>query len=279
MKTFTPLQFIGCMLISLLSYTSIAQNYSFTLVQNSDYNFTISAVSQFDSGSFQPITQSYGFVLVLPDGISITVDNVLPTGASETVTSIPGTNVAALDPSMSDKDLFLITTDTSGALFNAHADGTTIPLITITVNGNPSTGEIRILDNNSILASHPAINGSLDAFIQVDVTDDSTVNFNNEFDKLNGDEAFSFETLSTETPETFIADVTLFPNPAKDEVTILSEHTIINYAEIFNIHGQRIMKVDNPLSAIDVSQLESAVYLVKIYSETGANKTIKLIKE
>nr|WP_321236143.1 T9SS type A sorting domain-containing protein [uncultured Psychroserpens sp.] len=278
MKNFTPLKMMVIFMMCLLSYGTNAQNYDFTLVQNSSYNFTVAAVSKFDSGSFQPITQSYGFVLVVPDGVTITLDEVLPSGTSETVTAIQGTNVAALDSNMSDKDLFLITTDTSGATFNAHSDAATIPLVTLAVNGNPTSGEIRLLANDSDLASHPAINGSLDAFIQVDITDDSAVNFSNEFNVLSGAEAYSFDTLSVET-ETEISDVIIYPNPAQTEINISASNIVIDQVEVFNVAGKRVMLVKNQLQKIDISQLQSALYFVKLRSITGTSNTIKLVKE
>ncbi|WP_298895600.1 T9SS type A sorting domain-containing protein [uncultured Psychroserpens sp.] len=278
MKQITPLKMIVVLIMSMLSTKSISQNYDFTLIQNSNYNFTVAAVSQFDSGSFQPITQSYGFVLVLPDGISITVDQALPAGTSETVTPIPGTNVAGLDASMADKELFLITTDTSGGTLSPHGNGVIIPLVTITVNGTPTSGEIRLLENDSNLASHPALNGSLDAFMQIDVTDDATVNFSNEFNIVSGTMAFSFDTLSIETV-TEDLDISLYPNPAQHEITIVSTNIIINQVEIYNVNGKMVMLIDNQFQKIDISQLQSALYFVKLYSNSGKYKMIKLLKK
>ncbi|WP_422107136.1 T9SS type A sorting domain-containing protein [Winogradskyella sp.] len=183
--------------ILLLGHLGFAQNYNFDLVQNSTYNFTVSAVAQFDSGGFAPITQSYGFTLVVPDGITITVDTVLPTGTTENINLIPGDTpfVVGIDPTMADKELYLITTDTQGRTISAHANGAVIPLVTLTVNGAPTSGEIRILDNNSTLANGLGV--ALDTFFQVDVVDDSTVSFNNEFNVLGSTPAVSFAMSTT----------------------------------------------------------------------------------
>ena len=278
MKSKTPFTMVSVFMMS--AFTINAQNYNFTLIQNSDYNFTVAAVSEFDSGSFQPITQSYGFTLVLPDGITITLDEVLPAGTNETVTAIPGGNVAGIDATMADKELYLITTDTAGQPISTHGNGELIPLVTLTVNGDPSTGEIRLLDNASTLASAPALNGALDAFFQVDVTDDSTVNFNNEFNMLSGIAAISFDTLSVEdleTPE--LTGVSLYPNPAKDEVQIQANGHTITKLEVFDINGKRVLATDTVLARLDVRGLESAMYLVKLYDDSGAATTVKLVKE
>ncbi|MCD2259448.1 T9SS type A sorting domain-containing protein [Psychroserpens luteolus] len=278
MKPITPLKMIVILTLTMLSTKSRSQNYDFALIQNSDYNFTLAAVSQFDSGSFEPRTQSYGFVLVLPDGFTITVDQVLPSGTNETVTPIPGTNVAGLDASMADKDLFLITTDTSGGTLSAHGSGETIPLVTFTVNGAPTSGEIRLLENDSNLASHPAINGALDAFIQADITDDATVNFTNEFNMVSGTNAYSFETLSTEEIDAEILNISLYPNPAKDEVYIKGNTNDLSGIELYDINGKQVLVQTHSFERIDISQLESGVYLVKLKSIAASSKTIKLVK-
>ncbi|WP_422107135.1 T9SS type A sorting domain-containing protein [Winogradskyella sp.] len=277
MKTTTLNRFMSVLLV-ILSCSLGAQNYNFTLVDNGNYSYTIAAESLFDSGGFAPVTQSYGFVLVVPDGVTITLNEVLPSGTSETVTPIPGSNVAGIDPSMSDKDLFLVTTDTAGRTISAHANAAVIPLVTLTVNGNPTSGEIRLLSNSSTLASAPAINGSLDAFFQIDITDDSTVNFTNEYNMLGSTAAINFGTLSIDDAEIGPNSLVLYPNPADQEINIRSKGLMIETVEIFELNGKRVIKVDRPLGAIDVSQLESATYLVIIQTDKG-NTIKKLVKE
>jgi len=73
------------------------------------------------------------------------------------VSPIPGANVAGFDPSMADTNLYLITTDTSGTPCAAHRNGETINLVSFTVNGMPTTGELTGLDNNSTLAMAPGL--------------------------------------------------------------------------------------------------------------------------
>ncbi len=278
MKTLTSLKTaIAILLMSFMFQSINAQAYNFTLIKNSDFNYTIAAVSNIDSGTFQPITQSYGFTLVFPDGVTISVDNYFPAGTNGTITPIAGTAVVGIDPSMTDKDLFLITTDAPALTFNAHTIGTVIPLVTLTVIGDPVLGEIRILDNESTLASSAAINGSLDAFIQVDVIDNGTFAFTNEFNQLSGDVSFSFDgTLSIPTVE--FSEFSLYPNPASDSVFIKGNLSELTKVEIYNINNQLVKTLTSKLDQIDISNLESAVYLVKLYNDAGS-KTMKLIKK
>ncbi|MEM9679374.1 MAG: T9SS type A sorting domain-containing protein [Bacteroidota bacterium] len=276
MKTSTPLKLFIVLMMSTL--TTGAQNYDFTLIQNSQYNYTIAAVSQFDSGSYQPLTQSYGFTLVLPDGAGITIDEVLPAGTNETVTPFAGTSVVAFDPTMADKDLFLVTTDTQGNAIASHGNGQVIPLITLTVTGAPPSGEIRLLDNGSTLASAAPLNGALDSFFQVDIIDDATITFNNEFNALTGDAAFDFAVLSVGPLPEEAQELSLYPNPAKDTVAITGDTSKLDLVEIYSINGQLVKTITNKLEAIDIEELEAAMYMVKLYSGNNT-ATLKLIKE
>ncbi len=68
------------------------------------------------------------------------------------------------------------------------------------------------------------------------------------------------------------------PNPAKDMVTITSKTETITHVEIFNILGQKVMdqKFAESLSEnIDISKLQSAMYLMKINSTTTKRLLIK----
>jgi len=281
MKTLTSLKTaLVILLISFMSQNVNAQAYDFTLIQNSQFNYTIAAVSNFDSGAFAPFMQSYGFVLVFPDGVTISVDNYFSTDTDGMTTPIDGAALAGLDSNLidyADNDLVLITASAPAITFNPHTVGAMIPLVTLTVIGDPVLGEIRVLDNESTLANSPlpAINGALDAFIQIDVIDDGTFAFTNEFNQLTGDVSFGFATLSIPTVE--LSAFSLYPNPASNYVNIKGSIIDLKKIDIFNINGQLVKTVTSNLDQIDISNLESAVYFVKLYSDTSS-KTMKLVK-
>lgn len=68
-----------------------------------------------------------------------------------------------------------------------------------------------------------------------------------------------------------ISNFAVYPNPAKDLVTITSKTEPFAKVEIFNILGQRVMDLNfaNSLTEnIDVSKLESGMYVMKINSNT-----------
>lgn len=264
--------------ICLASMRLSAQNYNFSLENNGNYGFTISAESLFDSATFMPITQSYGFVIVVPDGVTITIDQVLPLGTAHTVTEIQGSNVSAIDASMADKDLFLVVTDTAGRTISAHPNASVIPLVAITVNGNPTSGEIRILDNASVLASSAAINGALDAFFQVDIIDDSTTAFTNEYNMIGTNPAWSFNALSIDQSTPLENSVILYPNPARDKLNIKAYGPSIESVEIFDTNGKLVGNTHYSGNAIDIGMLDAATYMVLIKTDRG-KLTKKLVKD
>ncbi|PWK18580.1 T9SS type A sorting domain-containing protein [Xanthomarina spongicola] len=274
MKNFTYLSLI--FLTSLFSTQVYAQDgYSYTLIHDDGYNFTVAAVPNYDSGTFTPITESYGFVIVLPDGITATFNEYLPTGTSGTPTALDGAAVSGLDPSMADKDLYLITTVTNAATFAAHTAGTVIPLVSLTVNGGPTSGEISILSNDSalVLAYSP-----LESFMQVDVVDDGTVVFGNGIlagTGLTGNTSFMFSTLTVEQVVLEDNTITIYPNPASDYITIISN--LSSTYMLIDINGKEIFSgsVINGQSTIDLSKLNSGIYF--IHFKNDSNITIKKI--
>ena len=72
---------------------------------------------------------------------------------------------------------------------------------------------------------------------------------------------------------------TLYPNPAKDVLNIQAKQDLtINSIEIYNQLGQIVMASTNTLNAIDVSNLASGTYFVKINTQKGS-ANVKFVKE
>ncbi|MCB0453468.1 MAG: choice-of-anchor B family protein [Aequorivita sp.] len=73
------------------------------------------------------------------------------------------------------------------------------------------------------------------------------------------------------TNDNSISDFIIAPNPAKEVVTINSKTEPLTKVEIFNILGQKVMDLnfaDSLIENIDISKLQSGMYLVKINSTT-----------
>ena len=68
----------------------------------------------------------------------------------------------------------------------------------------------------------------------------------------------------------------VYPNPVNDILSI-SYRGNINTVQIFDLTGKKVLQVKDPTMTIDVSQLKSSIYFVKIYTDKGVS-TKKLIK-
>ncbi len=84
--------------------------------------------------------------------------------------------------------------------------------------------------------------------------------------------------LST-TDFDFGTHFTLYPNPVKDVLNFQSkDNTSINSIEIYNTLGQIVLAVPNAISTVDVSNLQSGNYFVKVHTDLGVSNT-KFIKK
>lgn len=70
--------------------------------------------------------------------------------------------------------------------------------------------------------------------------------------------------------------VNLYPNPAKDQITIQASENI-RLVKIYNIAGELVLAPENT-NAVNVQDLKAGVYMISIETET-ALKHVKLIKE
>ncbi len=79
----------------------------------------------------------------------------------------------------------------------------------------------------------------------------------------------------------FLSELTIYPNPTTELFTISSEILDLDKfkIQIFNILGKKVLEKVNPNSRkVDISLLESGVYMLKISNE-NQHKTLKLIKK
>ena len=77
----------------------------------------------------------------------------------------------------------------------------------------------------------------------------------------------------------FRTHFTLYPNPVKDVLNFQSkDNTTINSIEIYNTLGQVVLAIPNAISTVDVSNLQSGNYFVKVNTDLGVSNT-KFIKE
>jgi hypothetical protein len=262
-----------CTAFALFSSKANAQDgYTYSLQHNTGYTFTVEVVPNASANNFATSVQSYGFTIILPDGVTIDTGAITSLGGSAGATFFDGTNVA-----MPTIDGYLITeTLGSPASLTAPSAGTNSTIITFTVNGSPTAGDMYILENNSALANTVT---PLKSFMQADMIDNAMAEFVNVVDPnaaaVTAPSTFDFMTLSTDEVE--LTGVNVYPNPVKNVATITGVADIQSI-EVTNINGQRVLNNVSNLSTIDMTSLQTGIYFAKITAAAGS-KTVKLIKE
>ena len=155
--------------LGLFSSLISAQNvYTYTLIDNGNYNYSIAAVA--DAGGTNEITevQSHGYTILLPDGITITIQSSL--GSTPSETDISAANITIGDPAITNTHGYLITETLSSTINLPNLPATGLPntMVTFQVNGTPTVGDISIVANNSTLGG--AFGGALKAYMSADTT-------------------------------------------------------------------------------------------------------------
>lgn len=74
--------------------------------------------------------------------------------------------------------------------------------------------------------------------------------------------------LSNPLENNINSQINLFPNPVNNVFFIDSEEVIVKL-EIFNLSGSLVYAKDGDFSEVDVSDLQSAMYLIKIETDSG----------
>jgi len=252
------------LVFTLFSNNLNAQDgYSYTLVNNGSYSFSISAVPNSSSSNFETSVQSYGFTIILPDGVTADITSSFGNGAGATFFS--GTDVG--QPTI---DGYLIVEVLAGPLpLPAPSLETIFPMVTIQVNGSPTTGEIYLLANNSSLATNVT---PLKSFMSADVVDDDMFLFPPVVDAvgsgLSGITSYSFDTLSIEN--ILLENISIYPNPAANTFYIqgLMETTSVS---IYDISGKMMMtQATSSNQAIAIDTLASGIYMVSIKNNNGS---------
>ena len=265
--------FILSFTLLLVSQLKAQDGYTYTLMHNGGYSFTVQAVPNASANNFATSVQSYGFTIILPDGVTIDTGAATSLGSGAGATFFDGTNVA-----MPTIDGYLITeTLGSPAALPAPSAATNTNIYTFTVNGSPTAGEMKVLENNSALANTVT---PLKSFMQADMIDNGMAEFVNVVDPnaaaVSGMSTFDFNTLSVEE-ENELSGLSLYPNPASDIVQIQVPNGIQDIEiEVFDNAGKQIAMQLSPDNTIDVSNIASGLYLINITSN-DIKTTKKLI--
>jgi hypothetical protein len=72
--------------------------------------------------------------------------------------------------------------------------------------------------------------------------------------------------------------IKLYPNPATDQITLITEDQNINTIEIFNNLGQKVLTPNMLNNSIDISNLTKGIYFMKLSFQNGETISKKFIK-
>jgi len=259
-----------CIFCLLSNQTKAQDGYTYSLVENGSFNYTITAVPNTSVNNFATSVQSYGFTIILPDSITATITSSL--GSAANATFFDGSAVGE-----SSVDGYLITeTLQSPASLTEASNEQVFPMVTIQLNQTPTSGAISILANDSNLATTVT---PLKSFMSADIIDDSMAIFPNVVNTnargLSGTTSYEFTTLST--PEEITIDFAIYPNPTTDNLFI-NQVQDLTKVEVINMNGQLVLSKNNNLEKINVSRLQNGMYFLKIYTENGSSSK-KFVKE
>ncbi|MEM6686446.1 MAG: T9SS type A sorting domain-containing protein [Bacteroidota bacterium] len=255
--------------LNVSSIVSAQESYTYSLVDNGGFNYTITAIPNANTTHFATSVQSYGFTILLPDGVTASLVSSLGNSANATFFDGNAVGETAVDG-------YLITeTLGSPVSLSAPSSGKPIAMVTIQLNQSPTSGNIRILENDDALATTIT---SLKSFMAADMIDDNIAVFPNVVNPNiagnSGISSYMFTTLST--PEESTIDFSIYPNPTTDTLYI-NQTQNIEKIEIININGQFVLTQQKELVSVYVGHLQSGEYFLKVYS-SGGSMTKKFIK-
>jgi len=110
---------------------------------------------------------------------------------------------------------------------------------------------------------------SSDGVISVQVVNDESIE--------NGDVILTFECVALSITDSNIFEMIIYPNPSDgDFVVIQTTVNGVKHVEVFDIIGKRLINTSVSVDTLDISTLNSGIYLVKVTID-GQSKTVKLV--
>jgi len=163
----------------------------------------------------------------------------------------------------------LRTPGVTNVFFDA-VSGTPMIMAVFQIAGNPSTGDIVLVENTDPLISSESNEDYLN-INYITATGGSTADVYGGVDIT----PISFSVLSTQDVK--LEGVEIFPNPTRAAITINGAKDI-DYVEIVSITGERVQYIQNASENIDMSNLQAGVYFIKITTINGF-VTKKIVKK
>ncbi len=207
------------------------------------------------------------------------------------VSTCPGTYDVSTNGSRNGAATIPFNTDIKG-LINPTGDVdyykfviTTGGTITVTLTGLPADYDLRLYRNNSNVASS-SNGGTANETINYTATANTyyarVVGWNGAF---NATSCYTLKvqlgTASREEGLITAGNVTAFPNPVADKVTIRINDLQGSAAiRVFDMYGRMLMQQNSgqPLTQLDVSKLPSGLYMIRVING-GKESILKIVKE
>ena len=89
---------------------------------------------------------------------------------------------------------------------------------------------------------------------------------------------YIFGNAQLSTPNFEIEETLIYPNPTDSKIFVNSHINSIDKIEVFNSLGQNVKTINGEFEVIDVSDFDSGIYLVKLYSK-DKSVSKKIIKK
>lgn len=276
------------LLFMFAAFAMTAQTYNYGLVQGynggTDYDITVFAYPDFTrTGANAPTAADANVMLVADTGNSInpsatstaeyeggnawTEDVGIPNDAG--TLQLAGTGIGD-----GTRDFFYYNRDNLVLINHDVTAGTPFPMFTINV-GTPNSGILSIMANNDPMAADFSANGFPVANVyNASIDGGATQDYYGAIQSGVG--SIDFSLLSN--PDAELTGISMYPNPANNNfaITGLEQEAKV---QIHDMNGKLILSKEQYTGGnIDVSQLQTGVYFVKIASDNKST-TEKLVVE
>jgi len=271
-------------LVSVFNLSAQNMNYSLSYigVNSGTGNYEIALVATPDFTEANGNSADMGAVISISGG-----GYLLPTNTgfvNDCVFTPPATNVCdyaitatewgasylAAPSSTSGRYVYqlLRTPGVTNVLFDA-VSGTPIIMAVFQVAGNPTSGDVVLVNNNDAILNSTQNENYLNINYTTG-TNGSTADVYGTIDAT----PVLFSVLST--PDVTLENFEIYPNPTRGDLYIDSDE-LIKKVEVFNYIGQKVLETTQ--TSINTSHLSSGMYLLKVYTNGGKTGVKRIIKE
>ena len=257
----------GTWINSITGTTATSRNIT-GLTASSLYDWRVRANCTSGSSTYSQAQFTTSAVSVCPGPYDVSTN-----GSRNGAATIPfNTNIYGLINPTGDADYYKFVITNGGT-------------ITVTLTGLPADYDLRLYRNNSNVASSSNA-GTANETINYTATANTyyarVVGFNGAF---NASSCYTLKvqlgTASREDGLITADNVTVFPNPVTDKVTVSIKDLEGRAAiRVFDIYGRMMMQQSSsqPLTQLDVSRLSSGIYMIKVMNN-GKESTMKIVKD